>query len=147
MLLAWAAQAVALTPLPPPCAYEGVLVRGSEIVETDQGPNQFVAYLTEDKQSQMNVYIEHCPSGKTLRAISGPNSLPGHDPRSANAMYDTIDEAIGSPEPVSLRELQRRLKAQDIRTKRFTSKTESCACQAYYPQARGTKTPYRKVTQ
>ncbi len=143
----WAGQAFGLTPLPQPCSYEGTKVDGAEIVNSSREDNEFVVYITETRAERVVYYLEHCPSGKILRAKSGPEALPVDHPRSAQTLWDTMLAALESDAPVTLKQLQGQLRAHGLQTRRYTSKNESCACNAYAPDTRGRKRPYRKVTQ
>lgn len=143
----WVGQAFGLTPLPQPCSYEGTKVDGAEIVNSAREDNGFVVYMTETRAERVVYYLEHCPSGKILRAKSGPEALPVDHPRSANRLWDTMLAALETDAPVTLKQLQAQLRDQGLQTQRYTSKTESCACNAYAPDTRGRKKPYRKVPQ
>ncbi|MFK7751995.1 MAG: hypothetical protein AB8B51_05555 [Sedimentitalea sp.] len=142
-----AGPTLALTPLPPRCAYDGSFVDGDEIIEVWNEANGFVTYSTQKPDTRSVYFLEHCPSGKILRATSGPYSLPASDQQSAENLWDVMNAALVTPEPVTMGEIQRLLRAQGIRTNRYTSKSESCACQSNWPDARGSKTPYERASQ
>lgn len=137
-------QSAALTPLPPPCAYSGDMVEGREIVNTAKWPNSFVSYASMDKAERTFFYLEHCPSGKFLRARSQPYSVGSSGPRDADEIAGTVYEALDADRPYTMGQIQALLRDQGVPSKRLTSKVESCACQTYFPDAVGTKTPYKK---
>ncbi|RLJ60306.1 hypothetical protein BCF46_0504 [Litoreibacter meonggei] len=139
-----AGQAFGLTPPPPPCAYSGDMAEGREIASTGNWSNQFVSYTTYDKADRTYFYLEHCPSGRVLRSKSQPHSLTSTGPRDASEISATVYDALASETPYTMGDLQALLRDQGVPTKRFTSKRESCACQTYFPDTVGSKTPYKK---
>lgn len=141
-----AGQAFSLTPLPPPCSYGAEKVDGRMITNTDGTETGFVTYETVDDAGRLYYYLEQCSSGKILRAISGPESLKDDSPRSAYSLSDVMVDAIYSDAKITVGALRRKLNGMKITTKRYTSRTESCACQTYFPEAIGTKTPYEEDT-
>ncbi len=140
--IALAGPASALTPLPPPCAYGEDQVDGRQITYTTREANQFVTYEAYTKRQQVLLYLEHCPSGKILRSKSAPDSVQPDSPRSPSSVLDTVEAVLTSDQPYTMGDIQRVLKEQGVATRRFTSKAESCACQHYFPDARGSKAPY-----
>ncbi|SHE45884.1 hypothetical protein SAMN05444273_101476 [Litoreibacter ascidiaceicola] len=139
-----AGEAFGLTPLPPPCAYSGDKVEGREITSASKWDNGVVTYTTYDQAEREYLYLEHCPSGKILRSKSQPYSLTSKGPRDAGEISATVYDALNSGTSYTIGDVQMLLRNQGVRTKRFTSKAESCVCQTHYPVLRGSKTPYKK---
>ena len=144
----FATHANALTPLPPACSYDGITtVEGRDVIDSRNSEGGIAYYATLDAAGRLRTYLEQCKSGKILRAISGPDSTPLASSRSSESLRTQILNALSPDTTITFSKLRRNLRDMKIATKRYTSNIESCACNAYFPELRGTKTPYERDAQ
>ena len=137
-----AGPAAALTPMLPPCVFEGIEVEGHEISWTQQQANNFVSYNTYLPDGAERTYLEHCPSGMTLRFTSKAGELAPNDLGSGSRLREKFDEIMVSEKSYSMNEVVRLMRENGATSKRYRSNRESCACWTYYPEARGSKAPF-----
>ncbi|WP_158269921.1 hypothetical protein [Litoreibacter ponti] len=141
-----AGPAAALTPLPPACAYSGDTAEGRGIVFVATHANRFVSYITTDDTDREWFYLEHCPTGQTLRARSAPRTASLGNTRHPENVRQVMFNALDAREGYTMGDIQGLLRAEGVATKRTTARAESCACHENFPDAVGAKTPYKKDT-
>ena len=126
----------------PPCGVE--LERGWWTFQIDKRANGFVSYVSIDtfenptpEDARLRTSLEHCASGQTLWVDTGP-----YEEHGPNTVHDHFEAQMKSSQGITQDQLAKELRALGARTRIVSSSAESCACQAFYPQARGDKTPY-----
>ncbi|MEM7438374.1 MAG: hypothetical protein AAF393_02155 [Pseudomonadota bacterium] len=110
--------------------------RGWQIDWTAREVNGFVVYqtFTYTGPSRNRVFLEHCKSGRTMRADFSPSK--------DGPLARHFIERVEGKAKVTQKQLASELKVRGAKTRLWTSRKESCACAVHYPQARGAKKPY-----
>ena len=86
--------------------------------------------------------FEHCASGKAIRAVylsSGGQETIKADINPA----ELVRKAIAAKRVVSLQQLTSQMNRAGAAATLTDSNTETCGCARFYPDLRGTKTPWR----
>lgn len=87
--------------------------------------------------------IEHCASGAGLNVTAQVWGEYGTTPEEVLNPLDVLRAAMASPEQITFDDLAARYQAEGMWVERTSSTGESCGCAAFYPELRGTKTPWR----
>ncbi|MGC1495171.1 MAG: hypothetical protein WA790_05130 [Sulfitobacter sp.] len=139
--LIMAAPASAMTPVPM-CA--GTSVEGDYSVwDARNVEGGFVTYVGEDEAGQKAIVVlEHCKSGKALVA----NAVSGDTDEAADYIdnvRDAVDDYVYTQSQHTMKQIKAGLRTRGIKSRIKTIKAESCGCATYYPDQRGSRTPYK----
>lgn len=136
-----ASPAAALTPVP---LCSGTPVSGKFAVwDAQNAEGGFVLYNGEHEDDiRVLSVLEHCASGRAVTA-RGQWDVDDARPDHAENVRDALEDFVFSPKAYTYRQIVSGLKKRGIKARTTTLKTESCGCSVFYPDQRGTRTPYK----
>ncbi|MEO8242941.1 MAG: hypothetical protein ABI832_11535 [bacterium] len=91
--------------------------------------------------SDTEVKFTLCASGQTLASVSQTNTEQDSWSSPVN-YFEVMRDAIASPQSFTLKDMESQIRAAGGNALFYSADTEACGCAAFYPNLRGTKTPW-----